>query len=96
MVIAAPGGYFLAPEGEERVGDVSNVTFSNGWVRRDNEVFIYYGASDTRTNVVTTTIDRLLDYVLNTRPTRCAARVRAAADGADRKKLRLTDGGGRA
>ncbi len=66
IVIARPGGYFLAPEGDERVGDVSNVTFSNGWVRRGNDVFIYYGASDTRTNVATTTIDRLLDYVLNT------------------------------
>ena len=68
VVIARPGGYFLAPQGEERVGDVSNVTFSNGWVRRGNEVFIYYGASDTRTNVATTTVERLLDYVLNTPP----------------------------
>ncbi len=67
-VIAKPGGYFLAPMGEERIGDVSNVAFSNGWVRRGEEVFIYYGASDTRTNVVTTTVDRLLDYVLNTPP----------------------------
>jgi 4-O-beta-D-mannosyl-D-glucose phosphorylase len=67
-VIAKPGGYFLAPEGEERVGDVSNVTFSNGWVRRGDQVFIYYGASDTRTNVATTTVERLLDYVLNTPP----------------------------
>ncbi len=67
-VIAKPGGYFLAPEGEERVGDVSNVTFSNGWVRRGDEVLIYYGASDTRTNVARTTVPRLLDYVLNTPP----------------------------
>jgi 4-O-beta-D-mannosyl-D-glucose phosphorylase len=67
-VLAKPGGYFLAPEGEERVGDVSNVTFSNGWVRRGDEVLIYYGASDTRTNVASTTIERLLDYVLNTPP----------------------------
>lgn len=67
-VIAKPGGYFLAPEGDERIGDVSNVTFSNGWVRRGDDVFIYYGASDTRTNVVTTTVPRLLDYVLNTPP----------------------------
>jgi 4-O-beta-D-mannosyl-D-glucose phosphorylase len=66
-VIKAPGGYFLAPEGEERVGDVSNVVFSNGWVARANgDVFIYYGSSDTRTHVVTSTVDRLLDYVLNT------------------------------
>ena len=67
-VIARPGGYFLAPQGEERVGDVSNVAFSNGWVARGNEVFIYYGASDTRTYVATTTVERLLDYVLNTPP----------------------------
>jgi 4-O-beta-D-mannosyl-D-glucose phosphorylase len=67
-VIAKPGGYFLAPEGEERVGDVSNVTFSSGWVRRGEEVLIYYGASDTRTNVAGTTVERLLDYVANTPP----------------------------
>jgi 4-O-beta-D-mannosyl-D-glucose phosphorylase len=66
-VIARPGGYFLAPRGEERVGDVSNVVFSNGWVqRRDGEVLIYYGSSDTRVHVASTTIGRLLDYVLNT------------------------------
>ena len=66
-VIAKPGGYFMAPEGEERIGDVSNVVFSNGWVKRDNgEVFIYYGASDTRLNVAVSTVDILLDYVLNT------------------------------
>ena len=66
-VLKAPGGYILAPEGEERAGDVSNVVFSNGWVARANgEVFIYYGASDTRTHVVTSTVDRLLDYVQNT------------------------------
>ena len=66
-VIAKPGGYFMAPEGEERIGDVSNVVFSNGWVERDNgEVFIYYGASDTRLNVAVSTVDILLDYVLNT------------------------------
>jgi 4-O-beta-D-mannosyl-D-glucose phosphorylase len=65
-VIHRPGGYLLAPEGEERVGDVSNVLFCNGWIRRGNgEVFIYYGSSDTRTHVATTTVDRLLDHVLN-------------------------------
>ena len=68
QVIAKPGGYFLAPEREERVGDVSNVAFSNGWVRRGGEVFIYYGASDTRTYAAVTTVERLLDYVLNTPP----------------------------
>jgi 4-O-beta-D-mannosyl-D-glucose phosphorylase len=67
-VIAKPGGYFLAPEGEERVGDVSNVTFSSGWVRRGDDVLIYYGASDTRTNVAETTVERLLDYVVHTPP----------------------------
>ena len=66
-VIKSPGGYFMAPEGEERVGDVSNVLFANGWVARGNgEVFIYYGSSDTRTHVATSTVDQLLDYVLNT------------------------------
>ena len=63
----SPGGYLIAPEGEERVGDVSNVTFSNGWIRNEHdEVFIYYGSSDTRLHVATTTVGRLLDYVLNT------------------------------
>ncbi len=66
--IAKPGGYFLAPEREERIGDVSNVAFSNGWVRRGDDVYIYYGASDSRTYVAVTTVERLLDYVLNTPP----------------------------
>jgi 4-O-beta-D-mannosyl-D-glucose phosphorylase len=62
-----PGGYFLAPEGDERVGDVSNVLFSCGWiVREGGEVFIYYGSSDTRIHVVTSTVEKLLDYVVNT------------------------------
>lgn len=66
-VIARPGGYFLAPQGEERVGDVSNVTFCNGWVKKENgEVLIYYASSDTRMHVATSTVDRLLDYVLRT------------------------------
>ncbi len=68
-VIHAPGGYFLAPENEERIGDVSNVTFANGWVaRRNGDVFIYYGSSDTRTHVATTTVEKLLDYCENTPP----------------------------
>ena len=68
-IIAEPGGYFLAPEGDERVGDVSNVVFSNGWIKKDNgDVLIYYGSSDTRTHVAMSTIDKLLDYVLNTPP----------------------------
>ncbi len=66
-LLKAPGGYFMAPEGDERVGDVSNVVFANGWVARKNgAVFIYYGSSDTRTHVATSTVDQLLDYVMNT------------------------------
>ncbi|MDQ0090290.1 4-O-beta-D-mannosyl-D-glucose phosphorylase [Paenibacillus anaericanus] len=66
-VIYSPGGHLIAPEGEERVGDVSNVVFCNGVIARDNgEVYIYYASSDTRIHVATTTIDRLLDYVINT------------------------------
>lgn len=66
-LIATPGGYFMAPEGEERVGDVSNVLFSNGWIKDpDGTVFIYYASSDTRMHVATSTIDRLVDYCLNT------------------------------
>jgi 4-O-beta-D-mannosyl-D-glucose phosphorylase len=62
-----PGGYFLAPVGDERVGDVSNVAFGNGWVcRADGQVFIYYASSDTRVHVATSTVDRLLDYGINT------------------------------
>jgi 4-O-beta-D-mannosyl-D-glucose phosphorylase len=67
MVIASPGGYFMAPEGDERTGDVSNVLFSNGWIHKKNgDVLIYYASSDTRMHVAETTVDRLLDYVLNT------------------------------
>jgi 4-O-beta-D-mannosyl-D-glucose phosphorylase len=62
-----PAGYFLAPEGTERVGDVSNVAFCNGWIKdEDGSVFIYYASSDTRMHVATTTIDKLVDYVVNT------------------------------
>ncbi|WP_282456695.1 glycoside hydrolase family 130 protein [Chitinophaga sedimenti] len=66
-VIYKPAGYFLAPEGEERVGDVSNVVFSNGWIAdEDGKVFIYYASSDTRMHVAVSSIDQLLDYVLHT------------------------------
>ncbi len=70
-VIARPGGYLMAPEGEERVGDVSNVLFCNGVVVRQNgrengDVFIYYASSDTRMHVATSTVDRLLNYVWHT------------------------------
>jgi len=62
-----PRGYFIAPYGEERIGDVSNVTFSNGWISDDDgTVFIYYASSDTRLHVATSSIERLLDYVINT------------------------------
>ncbi|MEO7309478.1 MAG: glycosidase [Chitinophagaceae bacterium] len=65
-VIYKPGGYFMAPEADERIGDVSNVLFSNGWIAEDDGVvFIYYASSDTRMHVATTTIAQLLDYVMN-------------------------------
>lgn len=65
-VIASPAGYFMAPEGEERIGDVSNVLFTNGWIEKPNgEVLIYYASSDTRMHIATSTVDRLLDYVQN-------------------------------
>lgn len=69
-VIHKPAGHFIAPEGEERVGDVSNVTFSNGWILDDDgqRVFIYYASSDTRLHVATSTLDRLVDYCKNTAP----------------------------
>ena len=66
-VIAQPGGYFLVPEGEEYIGDVMNVAFANGWIAdEDGKVFIYYASSDTRMHVATSTIDRLVDYCINT------------------------------
>ena len=66
-VIAEPGGFLLAPMGEERIGDVSNVLFSNGWIAdEDGTVYIYYASSDTRLHVATTDIKRLLDYAFHT------------------------------
>lgn len=66
-VIAEPSGLLIGPRAEERVGDVSNVVFTNGAiVNENNEVFIYYASSDTRLHVATTTIDKLVDYVFNT------------------------------
>ncbi len=65
--IASPGGYLIVPRGDERVGDVSNVVFSNGWIVNErNEVFIYYASSDTRMHVATSTVDRLVDYCFHT------------------------------
>ena len=66
-VIHQPAGYFMAPENKERIGDVSNVLFANGWIAdEDGTVYIYYASSDTRTHVATSTIDILLDYCMNT------------------------------
>lgn len=66
-LIAEPAGHFMAPEGDERTGDVSNVLFTNGWIAdEDGTVYIYYASSDTRMHVATSTIGKLLDYVLNT------------------------------
>jgi 4-O-beta-D-mannosyl-D-glucose phosphorylase len=66
VVTHKPAGYFIAPQGEERVGDVSNVVFSNGWIERKNgDVLIYYASSDTRLHVATSSVGRLLDYVLH-------------------------------
>lgn len=68
-VIAAPAGFLMAPEGEEYTGDVSNVLFSNGWIAcPDGRVLIYYASSDTRLHVAESSIDRLVDYCLNTAP----------------------------
>ncbi|MCM1356196.1 MAG: glycosidase [Staphylococcus sp.] len=65
--IASPGGYFMAPVGEEYIGDVMNVLFANGWIAdEDGKVYIYYASSDTRMHVATSTIDRLVDYCFNT------------------------------
>ncbi|MCR5343581.1 glycosidase [Butyrivibrio sp. INlla16] len=66
-VIAEPSGLLIGPRGEERVGDVSNVVFTNGAiVNEKGEVFIYYASSDTRMHVATTTVNKLIDYVFNT------------------------------
>ena len=66
-IIYKPAGYFMAPDEEERIGDVSNVLFSNGWIKEDDgTVLIYYASSDTRQHVAVSTIGQLLDYVMNT------------------------------
>lgn len=68
-VIAAPAGYTLAPKGDERVGDVSNVLFSNGWIADDDgRVLLYYASSDTKLHVAESTVERLVDYCKNTAP----------------------------
>lgn len=66
-LIAEPAGMLMGPEGEERVGDVSNVLFTNGWIADDDgTVYIYYASSDTRMHVALSTVDKLVDYCLNT------------------------------
>lgn len=68
-VIHKPGGYFIAPEGEERFGDVPNVVFCNGWILDDDgTVYIYYASSDSRMHVATSSLEKLLDYTMNTPP----------------------------
>lgn len=66
-VTYVPAGHFMGPEGIERVGDVSNVLFSNGWIEdEDGTVYVYYASSDTRMHVAVSTVDKLVDYVVNT------------------------------
>lgn len=66
-VIHKPAGYFMAPENDERIGDVSNVLFSNGWICDDDgKVFIYYASSDTRMHVAVSSVEQLVDYSINT------------------------------
>ena len=66
-VIAKPGGYFLVPEGNEYLGDVMNVAFANGWIKDDDgRVLIYYASADTRMHVATSSVERLVDYCMNT------------------------------
>lgn len=65
-VTAQPGGYFLAPQGDEYVGDVMNVAFCNGWIEDKGKVYIYYATADTRMHVAVSTVGRLIDYCMNT------------------------------
>ena len=66
-VIYKPGGHFMGPINGERIGDVSNVLFSNGWIADDDgKVYVYYASSDTKMHVATSTIEKLVDYCMNT------------------------------
>ena len=66
-VIYKPAGHFMAPEEIERIGDVSNVVFSNGWIEdSDGTVYIYYASSDTKMHVAVSSVEKLIDYVINT------------------------------
>ena len=67
-IIYEPAGHLIAPQGSERIGDVSNVVFSNGWITDDNgKVFIYYASSDTNLHVATTSVEQLVDYCKHTK-----------------------------
>ena len=88
-VIYTPGGYFIAPKKMERLGDVSNVVFSNGWIKDDNgRILIYYAASDTRLHVAETSVAQLIDYCKNTPADglRSDLSVKAIIDLVDRNK----------
>jgi 4-O-beta-D-mannosyl-D-glucose phosphorylase len=92
-LIAEPAGHLIAPVGGERVGDVSNVAFSNGWIAdEDGTVFLYYASSDTRMHVAVSSIDRLLDYCLHTAPDgyRSAASVETLTELIEKNKIWLT------
>ncbi len=65
-VIYTPGGHLIAPMGEERIGDVSNVVFTNGAIEKDGNIYIYYASSDTRLHLATTTVEKMVDYCKNT------------------------------
>ena len=91
-IIHEPAGHLIAPVGDERVGDVSNVVFSNGWIKDDDgTVFIYYASSDTRMHVAVTSVERLTDYCMNTKPDgfRSAASVEKIIDLIDSNKKLL-------
>ena len=78
-VIASPSGYLIAPEGDERTGDVGNVVFTNGAIADDDgRLLIYYASSDTRMHVAETTVDRMVDYCLNTPPDSLTSRGQVA------------------
>jgi 4-O-beta-D-mannosyl-D-glucose phosphorylase len=93
-ILYKPGGFLIAPEDDERIGDVSNVVFCNAAVAKENgEILIYYASSDTRTHVARSSIDKMLDYVKNTPadPLRSALCVRQRIELIDRN-LKLRDG----
>lgn len=90
-----PAGYFMAPEEEERIGDVSNVLFSNGWIKDDDgTIFIYYASSDTRVHVAVSSVDQLLDYAMNNPSDafRSATSVKTLVDLINKNKALSIDG----